>query len=92
MILILYENHSHMQTIFVGPLQSGFCIDHKQQYWDTALRNRYGKKAPLLLPRIQSTITGAVPMESQDLRNASLKVTAPRLKMLEFLEKVQAGT
>lgn len=26
-------------------------------------------------------------MESQDLRNAGLKVTAPRLKMLELLEK-----
>jgi len=28
-------------------------------------------------------------MESQDLRNAGLKVTAPRLKMLELLEKAQ---
>lgn len=28
-------------------------------------------------------------MESQDLRSAGLKVTAPRLKMLEFLEKAQ---
>ena len=28
-------------------------------------------------------------MESQDLRNAGLKATAPRLKMLELLEKTQ---
>ncbi|MGC2047787.1 MAG: ferric iron uptake transcriptional regulator [Gallionella sp.] len=28
-------------------------------------------------------------MESQDLRNAGLKVTAPRLKMLELLEKAE---
>jgi len=28
-------------------------------------------------------------MESQDLRKAGLKATAPRLKMLEFLEKAQ---
>jgi Fur family ferric uptake transcriptional regulator len=28
-------------------------------------------------------------MESQDLRNAGLKVTAPRLKMLELFEKAQ---
>ncbi len=35
------------------------------------------------------TNIGVSIMESQDLRNAGLKVTAPRLKMLELLEKAE---
>src|SRR4030067_1496202 len=43
-----------------------------------------------LLPRIHRLLfSGVTLMESQDLRKAGLKATAPRLKMLEFLEKAQ---